>query len=399
MPLTDVKIRATLPTGKGFRLTDGGGLHLYFTPTGVRSWRWRYEWQGRERTLVLGRYPGMGLANARRARDHARDRLQAGHDPSLPETANAMPTFEAAAHDWHHVNQPRWKPHHAADVLASLVAEVFPVFGHVPCDKVTPPMVLAVMLAMGKRGAHDTARRVRRRCAAVFAFADAPDPTARLLARMAPMPPGGHRPALLDLDEARALVRATDAQPGQPVTKLALRFLALTAARPGEVGGMRWAEVRDLDGPAPVWAVPGERMKMKRDHVVPLAHQAVDVLRVAYRLTGRGKLVFPNLRDARLPMSENAMGYFLIRLGYRGRHVPHGWRATFSTLMNERHPADRGVIDLMLAHLPKDKVEAAYNRAERMQRRRELAQTWADLLLEGAAPAATLLEGPRRTPA
>ena len=403
MLLTDVKLRAAKPRDRGYRLPDGGGLHLFVTPSGVRSWRWRYEQEGRERTLVLGRYPLLSLAEARRARDRARERLAAGRDPAGPDATPLVPAFEAVARSWHHVNAAKWKPHHAADVLASLEKEVFPAFGALPVNQVTPAVVLDALRVMEGRGAVETARRVKQRCSAVFAFAmhedwAAGDPTALLRGALAPLPVKGRRPAVADLDQARALLAASDMAAGQPATKLALRFLALTAARPGEVGGLRWSELHEPEGPAALWMIPRARMKMGRDHAVPLSRQAVACLAAIRPLTGRGPLAFPNLRDALAPMSENAMARFLIRLGYRGRHVPHGWRATFSTIMNERFPADRAVIDLMLAHQPKDRVEASYNRAERMARRRELAQIWADLLLEGADEPRAIIEGPRRSP-
>jgi len=180
------------------------------------------------------------------------------------------------------------------------------------------------------------------------------------------------------------------------VTKLALRFLALTAVRPGEIRGAAWAEFEQLDGVEPTWRIPAPRMKMKHEHVVPLSRQSVAVLRAVRSLTGRGPLVFPNARHAHRPMSENALGYLLNRAGYHNRHVPHGWRSTFSTIMNERYRQDRQVIDLMLAHASKDKTESAYNRAAYMPRRRELAQEWSDLLLQNSADAASLVEGRRR---
>ena len=206
----------------------------------------------------------------------------------------------------------------------------------------------------------------------------------------------GRQPAITELPAAREVLARVEATPAHPVTKLANRLLALTVVRPGEIRSVRWCEFEDLDGPAPLWRVPAERMKAGREHLVPLAGHAVQVLRAAQRLTGRGPLVFPNARHAHRPMSENAIGYLLNRAGYHGRHVPHGWRATFSTVMNERHRADRQVIDLMLAHAPDDKTEAAYNRALHLERRRELAQIWADMLLDGAAPASVLVDGPRR---
>jgi integrase len=171
--------------------------------------------------------------------------------------------------------------------------------------------------------------------------------------------------------------------------------LALTVVRPGEIRGATWSEFEALDGSAPLWRIPAARMKAKREHLVPLARQAVDVLLATRPLTGRGPLVFPNARHAHRPMSENAIGYLLNRAGYHSRHVPHGWRATFSTVMNERFRADRHVIDLMLAHAPQDKTESAYNRALHLDRRRELVQVWADLLLDGALDSGALVHGRR----
>jgi integrase len=218
------------------------------------------------------------------------------------------------------------------------------------------------------------------------------DPAATVRGAMAPVVKG-RQPAVTDLAEAQAAVEAI---PAHPTTKLASRLLALTVVRPGELRGARWIEFEGLEGAEPLWRVPAIRMKMKKDHLVPLSRQAVEVLAAIRPLTGRGALVFPSTRHAHLPMSENAIGYLLNRAGYHSRHVPHGWRATFSSLMNEAHRVDRQVIDLMLAHVPADKTEAAYNRAQHMSRRRELAQLWADMLLDGAMEVREVLHGRRR---
>ncbi len=408
MPLTDKTIRVAKPRDSGYRLPDGGGLHLFITPQGGRSWRWRYEVAGRERTAVLGRYPDMSLSGARSARDEARRKLRltgtlTDAEPAAPPPA---PPFRDVAQDWHTRNASRWKPGHAADVLLSLQVEVFPVFGDQPIDQVSPATVLAALRPMEARGAIETARRVKQRIAAVFGYAIASglaqyDPTSALRNALAPLPPKGHRPAVLTLELAREVITSIDAATGQPITRLALRFLALTAARPGEVSGARWAEMEALDGPAPLWRIPGARMKAStggtgHEHVVPLAPAAVACLTAALTQSEGSRFVFPNAHNLTRPMSENAMNYMLARIGWSGRHVPHGWRATFSSIMNERRPADRQVIDLMLAHAPKDAVERAYNRAAHMARRRELAEEWATLLLDGAQPLDRVLDGPRR---
>jgi integrase len=268
--------------------------------------------------------------------------------------------------------------------------------------------VLALLRVIEKRDAKETARRVRQRMSAVFLYAISSgraenDPAAVVKGAMAPMKKG-KQPAIIDLEKAREMLAKAEAEPAHPVTKLALRILALTAVRPGTLATTPWTEWADLDTAEPLWQIPAERMKLRlqhkddeaRDHLVPLSRQAVEAIAALRTISGRGPVAFPNTRHAHKPMSENAMGYLLNRAGYHHKHVPHGWRATFSSVMNERFPADKPVIDLMLAHTPKDKVEGAYNRALHLTRRRELAQLWADLILEGARPATDLLIGPRR---
>ena len=209
---------------------------------------------------------------------------------------------------------------------------------------------------------------------------------------------------------------AAEASGASPITKLASRFLALTQSRPGMVRGVMWDEIEGVDwddrayGPfLAIWRVPAARMKLTLhlkdeeafEHIIPLSWQAVDVLRAARRLTGRNGLVFPSQRHSHRPLSENAIGYLYNRVGYHGRHVPHGWRSSFSTTMNalavkRKQMSDPAVIELMLAHVPENKVKAAYDRAGHMERRRELSQEWSDLLMKGMAPANEVIAGRRR---
>ena len=398
MPLTDVQIRKAKPAEKPYKLNDGNGLHLYVSAAGGKTWRYRYEFEGKEQLLTIGRYPAISLADAREERAAARAALKAGRNPTAKKqrirskaTVNSEPepsgpTFEAVAREWYDLNKGQWTYTHSGDVLRSLEKDIFPGLGDKPIASLDAPTTLGELRKIEARGAVETARRIRQRMSAVFAYAIASgiathDPAAQVTKAMAPIVRKGRQPAITDLEGVQEVLRRGEGAPAHPVTKLALRLLALTAIRPGELRGARWDELQDLDGRSPRWVIPAARMKMKKEHEVPLSRQAVDAIKALKPLSGRGVLLFPMSRHAHKPLSENAIGYLLNRAGYHGRHVPHGWRAAFSTIMNERFPADRPIIDLMLAHSPKNKVEGAYNRAEHMDRRRELAQLWADLLM------------------
>lgn len=221
------------------------------------------------------------------------------------------------------------------------------------------------------------------------------DPSAPIIKAMAAHVKG-QRQAIIDLEPARAMLKAVEAQPAHPATKLAHRLLALTAVRPGELRMARWEEFEGLGTTDPIWRIPAHRMKMGREHIVPLAPAALDVLGVVRQLSGDLPIVFPTTRDSSKPISENAIGFMLNRAGFAERHVPHGWRSTFSSVMNERHRADGDVIELMLAHQPKDAVRAAYNRTLHMARRRDLACEWAELIMLGMSPSVEILKGARR---
>ncbi|EHH68262.1 tyrosine-type recombinase/integrase [Gluconobacter morbifer] len=394
--LTDSQVRAAKPKDKPFKLTDGGGLYLQVTPSGGKHWRWRYEIGGKEKTYTIGSYPDVRLPDARSERDEARKVLQAGRDPAKEKKllktigkVDPSQTFIATARDWFEQRKDLWTERHAADVWRSLERDVLPSVGHMPVNDLTPPIVLAVLREIENRGAVESAHRARQRMSGIFVHAIAcgygtADPAAIVAPALRPVVQG-RQPAITDLNEARAMIRKVEKEDAHPVTLLALRLLYLTAVRPGELRYAMWNEFEDLDGAEPLWRIPAIRMKMKREHLVPLSRQAVELLEALRPLSGRWPHLFPNARRPKQVMSENAIGYLLNRAGYHQRHVPHGFRATFSSSMNERFPEDRQPIDLMLAHTMKNKVEGAYNRAQFLVRRRELAQIWADLILERQA--------------
>ncbi len=312
-----------------------------------------------------------------------------------PPPAPTKATFEQIAREWHAINRPRWKPSHAAHVLDTLVREVFPALGAKQIDQITAPQVLEVLRPIRSRGAIEAAHRLRNRVAGAFDLAIATgliehNPAARIGKAMMPIVKNRRHPAVTTPEDARRVLASVDIIPAHPVTRLAL--LALTALRPGELRHGRWIEIEGLDGPEPVWRIPAERMKNTRerlsdaiDRVVPLSRQAVEVLCALKPLTGHSMFVFPSdRRYSDQPMSEQALIYLLNRAGH---YILHHHERTF--------PADRAVIDLMLAHTPKDRIESRYNRAMHTERRRKLAQEWGDLLLAGMPKATELVALPR----
>lgn len=418
--LNDAKIRAAKPRDKAYKLTDSHRLYLLVKPGGSKLWKWSYSYDGKQKTLHFGLHPKVSLCDARLRRDEAAALLSEGRDPGVVRKllveANleaGRQTFERVARDWFENAKPNWALVHADDVIRSLERDVFPTIGALPIGELNAPLVLAVLREIESRGAIETAKRVRQRISGVFVFAIAQglaqnDPAEKLGAVLKPLRKG-RQPAITDLVRLRAMMIAAEEDYARPLTRLALRFLALTAVRPSELRGACWDEFEGLNGEAPLWRIPAARMKgdlerkdeLGGDHLVPLTPQAIAVLKALWPLTGGGTLVFPSNRHANRPMSENAIGYLLNRAGYHGHHVPHGFRAAFSTIMNEwaeRHGKDhdRAVIDLMLAHVPKEKVEGAYNRAAFMPRRREIAAIWAGLLTDGLPDPAILVERPAK---
>lgn len=397
--LTHTAVRAARPMPRAYKRADGAGLYLHVAPTGTKSWRMRYRDANRlEQTLTFGLWPEVSIDDARARRDQARARLAEGGDP---RTRAATPNlnFAGAARAWHAHRAGGWSPVHAADVLLSLERDVLPVVGHKQLDTITRPMILALLEAVEVRGARETARRLLQRLQAVFEFARAKgwstaENPANVREALRHGSAAARQPALVDVDELVALRVAVEQLDAAPILKLAARFLALTAVRLGSLRGMRWSEVEDLDAREPLWRVPAARMKLGRaqkndaahDHLVPLSTPAAAVLRAARSIAGlvdADALVFPGRRGSDALIGTGAIGALYARAGYAGRHVPHGWRASFSTIMNERRPAEHVAIDKALGHKPTGmtKVEAAYNRAQHLQRRRELLEEWAALLL------------------
>ena len=385
MKLTDAKLRTLKVAGKHF---DGGGLYLELTPSGGRYWRLKYRHGGKEKRLAFGVYPDVSLKEARERRDEARKIHERGDDPGAVKKAekaralvDAGNTFEAVARDWHKHQLGTWSAGHAERVLKSLEADAFPGIGARPIAHIKPREVVALAKKIEARGAGEVADRVLKRIRAVFRYAVAHErievnPMSEIKPGEILKPrPVTHRLALADADLPAFLARL-QAYEGDPSTKAALRLLMLTALRPGELRGLRWIEV---DTDAAQIRIPGQRMKMKAPHIVPLSRQAVAVIETMRPLSGDRDLVFPSPYSPGKALSENTFNSALARMGFKGYATAHGFRALFSTVANEAgHDAD--VIERQLAHIERNKVRAAYHRAEYLAERAALLQWWADHL-------------------
>lgn len=384
MKLTPSAVANARAQVKPYKLADGRGLYLLVQPTGARWWRFDYTrpTTGKRNTLSLGTFPEVPLRKARERAQAARDAVADGTDPGearAQERAAQASTFGALAAEWLTMQRAKLAEvtHRKAVWLLSLASDLDPL----PVTAVTAPRVLDVLRKIEATGAHETARRVRQRISQVCRFAVATgraesDPTAALRGALAPVV-ATSRAAITDPAAVGELLRALESYTGQPTTCAALRLAPLLFVRPGELRAMEWAE---LDLPAAVWRIPAARMKMREAHVVPLAPQAVAILRELEPLTGRGRFVFPSLRTADRPMSENTVNAALRRLGFdKETMTGHGFRALASTRLNELGWSP-DVIERQLAHAERNAVRAAYNRASYLQERTRMMAAWADYL-------------------
>ena len=410
--LTIAAVKAARTKPRANKMYDERGLFLFVSPSGLKSYRLRFRFGGKEQLLVIGSHPEVTLDQARDRRDAAHVSIATGIDPRTigagPMTGGSkVQSFETAARAWHALRLADWTPIHASDVLVSLERDAFPAIGALPLGDVTRPQVLALLRKIEARGAKETARRIQQRISCVFKLAMSEgwcdiNPAADVTEGLAKARAGGRHPAIVDAAELRDLLAAVDALRAQPVVVLASRFLALTAVRLGSLRGARWDEIEDLDGADPIWRVPAARMKLSaekkldaaNDHIVPLSPAAVTVLRRVRAIAAASPLIFP-AGGGTVPIAERAIGDLYHRAGYAGRHVPHGWRASFSTILNEALPDQRGTIDRALGHAGGGKeaaelkinvaVEGAYNRSTHLVPRRALFDAWAAILLDGTA--------------
>lgn len=389
MYLTNTTCKNAKPSKKPYKLSDGGGMYLEVLPSGGKYWRLKYRFADKEKKLALGVYPQVSLIEAREGREAAKKQLAKGIDPSFAkqehnrQTAlNAENTFEAVAREWHEHQKARWSTEHAKDILYRLEKDVFPVLGSRPIADIKAPHILHNLRKIEKRGAHEMARRAVQYCGQIIRYAIVTgraerDPTGDLRGALQPVQHGHY--AAIDADELPQFLRTLENNDARLFiqTRLAVRLLMLTFVRTGEMIGAKWDEINLNEAE---WVIPAERMKMRRPHIVPLSKQAVAVFNEQKKLTGQWEWVFPNQAHPHRHMSNNTVLSALKRLGYKGRMTGHGFRALAMSTIKEKLGYRHEVVDRQLAHAPRNKVDAAYDRAQFLPERRKMMQQWADYL-------------------
>lgn len=390
MPLADITVRNAKAKAKPYKLSDSGSLYLLVGPDGARYWRWDYRWAGKRKTLALGVYPAISLAEARDKRDLAKKQLAAGADPRtqrklerLKSELAASSTFRAAADEWLAKLTREGRAPATLNKTTWLLGLAYPVIGDRPIADITPPEVLQALRRVEARGCYETARRLRSTCGQVFRYGIATgratrDPSTDLRGALT-VPKVKHRAAVTEPKAIGALLRAIDGYEGHATTRAALRLAPLVFTRPGELRTAEWSEFDLEQG---VWSIPAAKMKMRRPHRVPLSRQAIAILKDLQEVTGNSRYLFPSVRSFVRPISENTLNAALRRLGYsKDEATTHGFRATAAVRLNEMGRWNSDAIERQLAHQEADDVRRAYTHAaEYWDERCQMMQVWADQL-------------------
>jgi len=391
MALTDTFVRQVKPAGESSKkYQDGDGMYLLVKPAG-KYWRFDYRFNNIRKTAAFGTYPEVSLAKARQRLQEARAMLADGTDPSSAKRIKKreqilleQQTFEATARQWLLKTKALRAESTQIKVESWLSRNIFPQIGNLAISQIKPRDVLLAVQRIEARGAIESAHRVKQLCGQVFRYAVATglaerDVTADLRGALAPVPQN-HYAAITEPNEVAMLMRAIHGYSGHPYAAAALKLSPLLYVRPGELRSAEWREI-DLD--AGEWRIAGAKMKMKNDHIVPLANQAVSILRALHAMTGHGKYVFPSIRTEDRCMSENTINACLRGLGYSKEIMTaHGFRAMARTILDEVLEERVDLIEHQLAHAVRDPNGRAYNRTAYLPARRLMMQRWADYLHE-----------------
>ncbi len=386
--ITDVFIRNLKPekNGKQKKYTIGDGLFLLVTAAGSKLWRYKYRFDGNEKSLSMGKYPVVSLADAKMKHLEAMKLLDQGKDPSAEKQAKKHKLkeqeyqFATIAREWHQKKSPEWTEKHSHEVLHSLERDIFPHIGKTKMDDINSPLLLKVLRRIESRGALVIVNKVRQRCEAVFKYAiitgrASYNPAIDLQGAFTSHKKANYR--ALERKDIPEFMEALDNCTSDRTIVLAIKFVIYTMARTSEVRFATWDEINWDDA---LWEIPEQRMKASRNHLVPLSRQAMAVLKDLYEMNGAYPFIFASYhKPHKQPMSENAMLSVVKKINMTEKTTIHGLRATASTILNEMS-FNPDWIERALAHVPTNKVRAAYNRAQYLNDRADMLQQWADLV-------------------
>ncbi|MCY4039491.1 MAG: integrase arm-type DNA-binding domain-containing protein [Hyphomicrobiales bacterium] len=390
MRLTETKCRKAAQQTKIYRLSDGRGLYLVVPATGNKRWNFRYQFMESPKTVSFGRYPEVSLEKAREKREEARKLLAGGIDPSeqrkeekLQKIESHRNTFEVVAEQWFNTRKAEWTEKYQKNISDTLRKYLYPYIGERPIRQITPNELLEALRKTESKGHHATVKKTLQFASRIFKFGIRMrlveyDITPSLQEDLITLP-AKHRPAIIKPDELGKLLLAIDTYKdrGELQVSHALCLLPFVFTRPKELVRGEWKEI---NWEKSRWDIPGEKMKKREDHVVPLSRQSLKILQDVHEHTGKYRYIFPSNKDPKRPMADGTISRPLVKLGYKGKHCPHGFRATARTLLDEEFGFSLDWIEQQLAHTVRDPLGRAYNRATHLENRREMMQKWADYL-------------------
>lgn len=402
--LTDKACKAFVAQkAHGKKFSDGGGLYLFITPAGGAVWRIKYRIDGKEKTYSIGGYPAISLAAARTDLAEVKALLRENKDPVTQRRINRAEssstsenTFEAIATQWFVMKQREWSAGHFAKSVRAFERDIYPLLGKLPIASITPAMVAKAIEDIHKRDVLETATRILQHTNGVFRYAQAKGlcrdnpalPAREVLPRKKD---SGRMPALVDFVSLGEVLRQAEMAKTSPPVRMAHRLCAFTAARIDNIISAEWKEF-DLDSEQAIWTIPRAKMKVKSrfiDHRIPLSNEIASELKQWRAIYGKKGFLFPSPAGNKHIGCESIEKMYRVTLGLRGKHVPHGWRSSFSTLARD-HNFERDVIELALDHAHDNEVARAYDRGERFEKRIKLFDWWGKQLVAAQHGAAII---------
>lgn len=393
MKLNARKVETAKPEEKDYKLFDEEGLFLLVKKNGNKHWRLKYRFLGKEKLLALGPYPLLSLQDAREAKLDAKRLIAGGIDPVVHKKSNkedaarnVQNTFQAIALEWYENRKDIWKPRYADDVLKRLKEDIFPHIGKMPIKDIEPPLLLEVIRKIEKRGALELAKRQLQKCGEVFRYAIATgravrDPSNDIKEALKPVKKTHF--ASIEVEELPQFIADLKMNKGRlyPTTQNALWLMMLTFVRTSELINAKWEEI---DFERKRWIIPAERMKMGKEHIVPLADQTIEILKNQKEFSGQWDHVFPSPVKPQKSISNNTILGALKRMGYQGRMTGHGFRSLAMGAIKQELGFRHEVVDRQLAHTPKSKIDKAYDRAAFLNERTEMMDRWAKYVFDMA---------------